>query len=645
MKSLRRAQHCAAPPRADEGPYMCAICGMVTADRAQPIDRATLARMRDQMEHRGPDDAGLYVGEGVGLGSRRLAILDLSPRGHMPMSTADQRFWIAYNGEVYNYRELRTSLESRGHQFVSDSDTEVVLKLFAAEGAGMLGKLNGMFAFAVWDAVERRLFIARDRLGIKPLFYAVDRGRLYFASEEKALFAAGVPPRFDHRVWSELLCFRYVAGERTPFEGIRRLLPGHWLMWQDGRIDIRRWWSLAERTRERREPVPDDPDQWYRETFDDAIRLRRISDVPVGVLLSGGLDSSTVAASLALQAGRDVASFTVGFPPPHYDERPLARQVVERYALEPHEIEVAPERLLSKLRSASRFNDEPLAHASDTHLLAISEHAKPRVTVLLSGEGADETLGGYVRYKPLRHPLLLRGAQSMATTLGRIAWRSPRWRKLRKWLALGSLRQVVIYNACDVFPTDLARFGLIAGPEPLEFRERVVAEAEGVYPGDLARQAMYSDQHTFLCSVLDRNDRMTMGASIECRVPFLDYRLVEGVAALPSDVLLRGRESKPLLRHSLGDRLPAEILTHRKWGFGVPWTAYLREVPQLRDLVQGLPRHELLADAPFDRQVIAGHVREFLAGDNEPGAFLLGLVMTTQSWESVGANGATAAVI
>ena len=266
---------------------MCGICGIVDVYRDGQVDPGVLIQMRDSMLHRGPDDAGVHVSAGVGLASRRLAILDLSPRGHMPMVSDDRRYVIVYNGEIYNYRELRAPLAARGVRFQSGTDTEVLLRLFEADGPAMLEQLNGMFAFAIWDTVARRLFAARDRLGVKPLFYAEHQGRLYFASEEKALFAAGIPMQFDHEVWPELLCFRYVAGERTPFKGVKRLLPGHSLQWHEGRLELRRWWNLADRARARRELPMRDPVEWYRRTFDDSVRLRTISDVPVGVLLSG----------------------------------------------------------------------------------------------------------------------------------------------------------------------------------------------------------------------------------------------------------------------------------------------------------------------------------------------------------------------
>jgi asparagine synthase (glutamine-hydrolysing) len=610
---------------------MCGLCGFVHTDHNRPIDLELLVRMREVLTHRGPDSAGCYTDAGVGLGSRRLAILDLSDRGHMPMSTPDGRFWIVYNGEIYNYRDLRAPLEARGHHFVSNTDTEVLLNLFATEGSSMLHRLNGMFAFAVWDSHEHRLFMARDRLGIKPLYYAVHQETLYFASEPKALFAAGVPMEFDHDVWQELLGFRFLAGEQTVFRGVRCLLAGHHLIWERGQAKLTRWWNLAERTRTLRETPVRDPVGWYRETFDDAVNIRRISDVPVGVFLSGGLDSSTVAASLSRQASGGIASFTVGFVDARYDERPLARQVATRYRLEEHRIVVPPDRLLALLQQAAWFSDEPLAHTNDAHLLAISQHARPRVTVLLSGEGADETLGGYVRYMPLQYPRLLQLMRPVLSRLKRFGRPSPRLEKLGRFLELGSLRDFVLYNACDVLPEDLAQLGLSCTTTP-PYRDHVLTEGESLYPDDLMRQAMYSDQHTFLCSILNRTDRMTMGASIECRLPFLDYRLVEGVAALPTSVLASRRVNKTLLRQSLGDRLPKDILRHRKWGFGVPWKDYVRSVPEVRRVVEALPRHDLLLASPIDLRRLNQQIQFLWAGDDRMLPLILQLVMVTEAW-------------
>jgi asparagine synthase (glutamine-hydrolysing) len=502
----------------------------------------------------------------------------------------------------------------------------VLLYLYAEEGARMLDRLNGMFAFAIWDTQERTLFIARDRMGIKPLYYSLQPEGLYFGSEEKALFAAGVPAQFDPQTWDELLCFRYVAGEDTPFVGVKRLLPGHYLTWREGDLRIRRWWNLAERARERREQLPKNPIEWFRETFDDAVGLRRISDVPVGVLLSGGLDSSSVAASLASQAGADVATFTVRFDEAGYDEGPLAQELAAKWKLNYNELRIDSSGMLARLQQASWLNDEPLAHGSDLYLLAISEYAKPKVTVLLSGEGADETLGGYVRYQPLQHPALLKMARPVLPSLVSAFPLNQRIGKLSRFLKLGSVESFTLFNACDVLPSDLAFLDRPA-KQHFAYRETVLAEARTLYPGEPMRQAMYSDQHTFMCSLLDRNDRMTMGASIECRVPFLDYRLVETLAAMPSSKMISKRHNKQLMRQAVGNRLTDAIQQGRKWGFGVPWNRYLREVPEFRQMVSNLPELAPINDGPFVKSKLRSIIKDFLAGDNHYESLIRQLVM------------------
>ncbi len=581
--------------------------------------------MRDVLHHRGPDDSGLLLAPGVALGSRRLAILDLSPRGHMPMSTPDGRYTIVYNGEAYNFRSLRPALEAQGYVFQSDCDTEVVLALYACEGPAMLERLNGMFALAIWDARQRTLFLARDRMGIKPLYYAFHDGGLYFASEEKSLFAAGVPREFDPDTWEELLCFRYVAGERTPYRGVKRLLSGHWMQWQAGDVQVRRWWNLSQRAAALRDHSPADPVSWFRETFDDSVSLRRISDVPVGVLLSGGLDSSSVGASLGSQGATGLASFTVRFDEPGFDEGPLARELAERWSLTPHELTHSLESLLPQLRRATWFNDEPLAHVNYGHLLLISEYAKEWVTVLLSGEAADEVMGGYVRYRPLAYPRMLRAMKPVLPLLAKALGLKGRWQKLARFLSDYSIDQFVMMNSCETLPGELRALGMNPAAR-YPFREEMLAEARQLYPGEPLRQAMYSDQHAFLCSLLDRNDRMTMGASIECRVPFLDYRLVEALAALPSPAL-QCRRGKQLMRAAVGHRLPRSILKHRKWGFGVPWSRYLRTRADLREIVEELPNLQPVCDGPFDRDKLTRVVEAFLQGDDSYGAIVLQLVL------------------
>jgi asparagine synthase (glutamine-hydrolysing) len=320
-----------------------------------------------------------------------------------------------------------------------------------------------------------------------------------------------------------------------------------------------------------------------------------------------------------------VESFTVRFKERDYDEGGLARRVADKWALTRHELTLDPEDVHSGLADAAWLNDEPLAHASDIHLREIAGLAKSHVTVLLSGEGADELLGGYVRYEPLRHPRLIDVLRPGLRLIGGSTLLPARIRKLARFLRLDDVRALGLFNACDVLPDDLRALGMPVRGE-FAYRQQVWSEAERLYPHNLMRQAMFSDQHTFLCSLLDRNDRMTMGASIECRVPFLDYRLVEGVAALPSKYVT-SRRRKALLRDALGHRLPAAVLKGNKWGFGVPWSQYLRGSRTLRTMVEALPDTEPVRNGPFNRAALKATIRDFLAGRDAHAALVRQLLM------------------
>jgi asparagine synthase (glutamine-hydrolysing) len=591
---------------------MCGVCGILHFDSQRPVDAVRLMAMRDSMIYRGPDDAGIYLNHNVGLGSRRLSILDLSIKGHMPMSTLDGRYWIVYNGEVYNFAELRSGLALQGVTFRSNSDTEVLLYLYQRYGPEMLERCNGMFALAIWDTQEESLFLARDRMGVKPLFYISNSDGLYFASEEKAFFEAGICAEFDESSALELLLFRYAAGEKTPYREIRRLLPGHYLLCQHGQLHIKRWYCLAEKI----DPNPGKADwteaaEQFTEIFDDSIHLRRISDVPIGSLLSGGLDSGSMTATMAQQSGAGVSSFTVRFAEGAYDEGVFASELTTRWNLDYQELYLPPEDLPEMLRQATYFLDEPLVHGHDPHLLAISRMAKPKVTVLLSGEGADEILAGYVRYLLFRNPRwIIKLIGTFSGALEKMQFLPRRLHKVAELLKFKSPIDRLVYSSAELLPYQLD--SQIA-PD-LEYRYQMAEESQKAY-SDPLRQVMYYEQHTYLQSLLDRNDRMTMGASIECREPFLDYRLVEWAANLPSEFMYEKGAGKAVMRRAMRGRLPKSILNHKKWGFGVPWHIYLRTNPIFLQKIQRLADGKLETRLILDSKVMAS-ARSFLNGND-----------------------------
>lgn len=569
---------------------MCGIAGILHFDCARPVEETTLTTMRDIMVHRGPDGAGNFLEMSIGLAHRRLSILDLSENGRQPFSTPDGRYHITYNGEIFNFKELRHNLKNIGFRFRSDSDTEVLLYLYQQYGADALHQLNGMFAFAIWDSHAKELFIARDRVGVKPLYYAIQNDTFYFASEPKALFAAGIPATLNEEAFAELLLFRYIAGEQTTFKHVKRLLPGHTLRIKDGRIQIFRWWNLPEIIQRNREKLPKDPFQWFEETVYSSVSYRTISDVPVGVMLSGGLDSSSVAAALHHQGFFDLASFTVTFDETEYNEGPLAQAVAKEFGLRYHDMKVEGEELYNLLSEASWYHDEPLVHQNDAQMLALAKYAKKYVTVLLSGEGADELMGGYFRYKPLAYHKALQGLHFVSELIRLLPGKDivNRFDKLSRYVADSKLNSLVLLNVANIYPSDLTEFGISIDPAQFEYRNQILEEARIIYSKEPARQAMYIDMFTHMSSVLDRNDRMTMGASIECRVPFLDYRFLEMIPALPSDLLLKGKKGKWLLFNSIGKRLPEAVRRFRKLGFSVPWEEYIRSNEIFREFINQL---------------------------------------------------------
>jgi asparagine synthase (glutamine-hydrolysing) len=610
---------------------MCGICGIVNTDRGRLVSSDQLVAMRDTMVHRGPDDAGVMVEGHVGLAHRRLSILDLSERGHQPMKSSSKRFCVTYNGEIYNYRVLREELHSLGHDFRSDSDTEVLTEGLEAWGLSkLLSKLDGIFAFAAWDAQERQLVAARDHLGVKPFYYSWTPRQFLFASEVKALWTVGLARGIDPDALEELLIFRFVAGENTPFLGVKRLKPGHYLTLTQGYLDVRPYWRVVDH-------VGDDPacaTRW-RQRFRQAVSHQLISDVPVGTMLSGGLDSSTVTAEVARISDKPVQTFTVSIPPGEgLDEAPYAEAVAKRWNCVAHQVRVPGGDTLDRLRAAQAFHDEPFVLGNDLYIFELSRLAKQHVTVLLSGEGADETLGGYTRYEPIRHPALLKlGVSSLGAPLRHvlIRARTRSARRLGRLLSLGSLEKAMLYNSAHLHPTDLKEAGF-ATKEIFEVRRAILQEAETVTKKPI-KQLMLYDTQTFLPAILNRNDGMTMSASIECRVPFLAVGVVEAALGLPVSEMFVGRYGKKVLREHAAELLPGEVLYRRKWGLGIPWGSYFRRVAPCREFVEKLSYTELAR--AMDAPGLPAVIRDFLKGDDTKFPLVYEVFSLAVWWEQV----------
>jgi asparagine synthase (glutamine-hydrolysing) len=580
---------------------MCGIAGLVSVQSERGIADVCVA-MRDAMAHRGPDDAGVYVDEEcrVALASRRLAIIDLSAAGHQPMASADGRVVVVFNGEIYNYRELRAELLGRGVRLVSESDTEVIIHLYRELGPDCLTRLNGMFGLAIWDADRRRLTLARDRLGKKPVLYAhLADGTLAFASEHQGLLEH---PRIERRASptaiDSFLRYGYVPAPLSGFECVAKLPPGHRLLWQDGRLTVEAYWEPpVARPRAISEEVAVAE---LTELLSDSVKRRMIADVPLGAFLSGGIDSASVVALMAEHSDRPVRTFSIGFGENGYNELPGARLTAERYATEHHEFVVEP-RAAEVLSDLVRHYGEPYADSSALPTYYLSKLTRRHVTVALNGDGGDEVLAGYDRYRAALAaerlvgslPVPKRAYELVAAALpagGDL--RTPATRAKRFVAGLADSTGARYTRWMSVFEPELLR--ACAGPTLATASERSSAAEYLVAPldrrngTDLLGALTRLDLMTYLPGdLLVKADIATMACSLEGRSPFLDYRLVEWAATLPPQLRLRGQTGKYLLRRAMRERLPAATLSGPKRGFGVPVAAWLRGElrPMLLDTV------------------------------------------------------------
>jgi asparagine synthase (glutamine-hydrolysing) len=558
---------------------MCGITGIFNL-KEKPISEEQLTLMNNELKLRGPDDAGIYVHKNVGLAHRRLSIIDTSINGHQPMISENGNFIIVFNGEIYNYKEYITDLKSKGYKFRSNSDTEVLLNLYIEYGCEALPKLNGMFSFAIYDIKNEELFIGRDRLGVKPLYYAFDNNEFIFASEPKALFASGVLPTIKESNINEWLVYRYTAGEETLYSNVKKLLPGHFAVINKvNGLKIKQWWNLSERIQKHKEI--NNPISWFFDTFQSSVNYRMVSDVPVGVLLSGGLDSSSVAASLKRNGFNGIHTYNVGFKNYINDESEIARRFSKELGFPFHSIYLENEDLHESLIQSTINYDEPLVHLNDPHIYRISQVAKKHVKVLLSGEGADEILGGYIRYKT-SNLIRIHSITSLLLSLTPERLKSTRIKKLERYFKLTNTEQLIMSNSANYFDSDFHDLGLPYLGISNDYRLKIATEAKELFGNNIKKRLLYYDQHTYLQSLNDRNDRATMGASIECREPFQDYRLIEGIGHLNSEFVVRGKKGKYLLTESMKSILPDYILNYKKVGFGVPWKKHIIESNSLR---------------------------------------------------------------
>jgi len=576
---------------------MCGICGIFFADRNWRVKADVLAGMNERIVHRGPDDDGFFFEENVGLAMRRLSIIDVKS-GHQPLANENQDVWIVYNGEIYNHADLRTGLEARGHRYRTHSDTETIVHLYEEYGRDCVKYLRGMFAFAIWDRRKRVLFAARDRLGIKPFYYRWDGHAFLFGSEIKAILAyPGVAAEFNRGTLAEYLAFGYITGGETMFAGIRKLMPGHTLeLTEQGEPRIERYWDLTtevDRDARPREYYVKE----YRELLEGAVSSHLMSDVPLGVFLSGGLDSSAVAALTTKIRGERIQTFSVGYGEEAFSELGYAREVAGHIGSEHYEVRMSREEFFDSLPRLIWHEDEPIAWPSSVSLYFVARLARERVTVVLTGEGSDETLAGYTRYA---WTLLNSRMDGVYRSIAPDALRRLVRRALQGSPLTASLHRKLQHtflardgNSWPSFYFDNFFSAFAASEQSGLLTPEALAAAGDAYAGsmnawersrgDLLHRLLYTDINSYLIELLMKQDQMSMAASIESRVPFLDHVLVEFTARIPAQYSIEGMAGKFILKRAVQDLLPRSIVYRKKMGFPTPWEYWLAG-PQLDDL-------------------------------------------------------------
>jgi asparagine synthase (glutamine-hydrolysing) len=625
---------------------MCGIAGILTFEPDERVDLDRLKRMREVITHRGPDGAGLYLDGPVGLAHRRLAIVDVA-NGQQPMSNEDGTLQLVFNGEIYNHLDLRRELERDGHEYRTRSDTETIVHAYEEHGVRVPEQLRGMFAFAIWDSALETLLLARDRLGIKPLYYRVTDRELLFGSEIKAILAAlpSAPP-LDHTHLPEYLANGFVTGEHTLFAGIKRLLPGHTLTWsRDTGVQIRQYWRLPAEAPFNGESFTSAAEQLRTQLF-EAVNRHLMSDVPLGIFLSGGVDSTALAAIAARLAGGRLQTFAVGFGEREANELGYARQAADWIGSDHRDVVLSAHQFFAALPRLVWHEDEPIAFPSSVPLNAVSQLARRHVKVVLTGEGADELFLGYNRYRVTHwNERLGRAYWAMAPSAMR-----PMVRRCVSQLPSAASRVLSrTFLGCEpgLRNTYLENFAVIGAERQRRLLKDWSAGSSDPHQialsdlqrddGDLLNRMSHHDLRTYLHELLMKQDQMSMAAGIESRVPFLDDHVVESVAALPSWMKLRGWRTKALLREAIRDLVPPAILTRRKMGFPVPVGRWLANQfkPMVDEFILG-PR--ALNRGLFHAAALGQLAAEHAAGGARHGDRLW-LLMNLEIWHRIFRDG------
>lgn len=637
---------------------MCGICGM-----AGHVDPKLLAQMTQMIHHRGPDDGGTYLDPSgyVGLGNRRLSIIDLSPAGHMPMSNMDETLWITYNGEVYNFPALRQEMESKGYPFRSRTDTEVILALYQEYGVQAFARLNGMFALAIWDTRTQELTLARDRFGVKPLYYAAVPGGLLFGSEVKSLL---LDPRLRREInleaLNDYLAFLWVPGPQTLFKGVYKLPPAHYLRWKAQEFSVAPYWTIFWEEEHRSKA---DIASELREVLVRAVERHLISDVPLGLFLSGGLDSTTLLAIMSQLTKDPVEAYTIAFQGEDArleqsagEDDQYADLAAAHFGANLHRITVAPD-IASLLPRVIWHLDEPVADPAAINTLLISEAARPQVTVLLSGQGADEVFGGYRVHlanrfqKPLkwipawmREQVLVPGLNVLPHLAGRIPGLHPGLllafhRYFSRIIPQVDLpaRELYLYNRSYYSQAELNALytaGVSAGMNGANKDKSHQAYFQEAAYAHFTNQMLHVDLKTFLPELnLAYGDKLSMAASIETRVPFLDYELVEFMSRVPADLKIRGLTGKYILREAVKDLVPGAIIRRRKAGFGAPIRKWLQA--DLGEMMDDLLSEATLQQRGFFKpSAIRGMISQHRDGKADY-TYQIWALLTLELWQRI----------